>query len=183
MEFFIDLDGTVFDTIDRITTLYNEDYSYYDHFEPIHPDQIHTWNFDELKLSNRKAINFYFNQPRFFNEELKPFPGAASVIQRLKENGHKIIIVSLGQKPNLKLKKAWLRNNLAFDDFIGVDLACHSNKDHINMSGGTFIDDMTINLNKSNASNKICFGSIYDWNTDWNGQRCGTWQDIYNLFK
>lgn len=181
MKLFIDFDGTMVDTIGRICDIYNEDYSFYDKFTPISSDEIKTWNFDELRLANRKAVNLYFNQPRFFNEGLEPMFHACEVINQLHDEGNNIIIVSTGTKPNLKLKKAWLRNHIEFDEFIGIDINVYKNKDHINMNGGIFIDDMTNNLSGSNAERKICFGEKYDWNRDWNGERCASWDDMYEL--
>ena len=183
MRLFVDFDGTIVDTIGRICDIYNEDYSYYDGFVPFRPDEIKTWNFDELKLANRKVINLYFSQPRFFNDELQPMRGACEVLNRIHNNGDQVIIVSSGTKPNLKLKKAWLRNHIEFDNFIGVDIGKHNNKDHIDMRGGVFVDDMTMNLQGSNAMRKICYGQEYDWNVDWKGERCYTWEDIYDAIR
>lgn len=183
MKLYIDFDGTIVDTISRICELYNEDYSYYDGFIPVTSDEIHTWNFDELKLANRKAINMYFNQPRFFNDGLKYMPNACDIINKLHENGCYITIVTTGSIPNLRIKKAWLRNHIQFDEYIGVDINQHKNKDHIDMSDGIFIDDMSNNLKGSNAQRKICFGNEYDWNTDWDGEHCYTWEELYNAVK
>lgn len=181
MKLYIDFDGTIVDTIKRICDIYNEDYSFYNGFTPVHPDEIQTWDFDELKLSNRKAINQYFNQPRFFNEGLEDMFHACDVINQLHDDGHTIIVVSTGSVPNLRLKKAWLKNHIAFDEFIGVDIGTYKNKDHINMKGGVFIDDMTNNLKGSNAMRKICFGHEYEWNKDWRGERCSSWDNIIEL--
>lgn len=177
---YIDFDGVIVDTIRRITELYNEDYMYYDDFEPISPGQIKTWDFDELFLASRKTINLYFNQPRFFNSDLMIMTGAINYIQKLKLNGYEIVVVSLGQRPNLRQKKRWINQNLDYNEFIGVDISVHSNKDHIDMSDGIFIDDMTNNLNNSNAAHKICFGKEYVWNKDWTGDRCYNWEEVYN---
>lgn len=183
VKLYIDFDGTIVDTIMRVCDIYNEDYSFYDNFVPVSPEEIKTWNFDELKLANRKIINQYFTQPRFFNEGLQSQPHAFEVINKLHNDGDSIVVVSSGVAPNLKIKKAWLRNHIEFDDFIGVDLSRHKNKNHIDMKDGIFIDDMTMNLNGSNAIRKICFGEEYDWNSDWKGERCYTWDEIYKLIR
>lgn len=179
MRLFIDFDGTIVDTIERICDLYNEDFSYYDNFEPINSEDIKTWSFQELTFADSSTVNKYFTQPRFFNEYLKEMDDACDVINRLHNNGDTIIIVTTGTAPNLKLKKAWLRNHILFDEFIGVDIQVHRNKDHIDMKGGIFIDDMTQNLKGSNAMYKICFGNKYNWNNDWTGIRCCNWDDVY----
>lgn len=44
------------------------------------------------------------------------------------------------------------------------------------------IDDVSKNLKTSNATHKICFGEIYDWNRNWNGIRYSSWYDIKRMF-
>lgn len=181
MKFYIDFDGTIVDTISRICDIYNEDYSYYDFYEPVRPEDVQTWDFDELKLAKRKTINQYFTQPRFFNDNLKPMPRACDIINKLHDRGDSIIIVSTGSRPNLRLKKAWLRNHIRYNDFIGVDINVHKDKCHVNMKDGIFIDDMTMNLQGSNAMRNICYGNTYAWNADWEGERAKSWDDVYKL--
>ena len=183
MKLYVDFDGTIVDTIGRVCELYNEDYSYYDNFEPVVSDEIKTWDFNELVLSNRKIINMYFTQPRFFHDGLKPYHHACEVLNKIHENGDTIVVVSAGTTPNLKLKKAWLRNHIQFDDFIGVDFSNYKNKNHINMKDGILIDDMSMNLKGSSAMKTICFGREYDWNNDWKGTRCYTWDEVYEHLK
>lgn len=179
MRLFIDFDNTIVQTIRRVCDLYNEDYAFYDSFIPVCPDEITSWNFKELVLANKKNIDLYFTQSRFFNEELVEMRDACDVINRLYDNGDTIFIVSTGTRPNLRLKKAWLRNHIRFTDFLEVDINKYKNKNHIDMKGGILIDDMTLNLNGSNAMKKICFGDKFRWNADWNGERCLTWNDVY----
>ena len=53
----------------------------------------------------------------------------------------------------------------------------YDDKSHIDMSGGVYIDDNMKNLN-TNAKENICFGSIYEWNKDWEGKRCFNWYEV-----
>lgn len=105
---------------------------------------------------------------------------AKEVLDKLKEN-FEITIVSSGYSPNLIAKDIWIRNNLPFCKFIGVNLKEYKDKSHIDMSGGIFIDDSMSNLVTSNAWFNICFGDVYSWNEEWKGIRCYNWNDVYQL--
>lgn len=71
--------------------------------------------------------------------------------------------------------------NHAHVEFIGVDWNEHSDKSHIDMSDGIFIDDSTKNLSTSNARHRILFGEEKGWNRDNKGQfgRCENWLKVY----
>ena len=56
----------------------------------------------------------------------------------------------------------------------------YDDKSCIDMGDGILIDDSAKNLEQSNASLKICFGDIYEWNKTWNGIRLKNWMDIRN---
>lgn len=105
---------------------------------------------------------------------------AKETIDKLK-NEYKIIIVSSGYSPNLLAKEVWIRENLPYCDFIGVNFKEYSNKSHVDMSNGIFIDDSENNLTTSNAELKICFGKKYKWNSNWDGIRCENWLDVYKI--
>ena len=89
-----------------------------------------------------------------------------------------IKIVSHGYSPNLKQKEKWIEKKFPDVEFIGVNLKEHSDKSHIDMSDGLFIDDSAINLVTSNAKETICFGRTYSWNKDWTGKRLQNWAEI-----
>ena len=176
---FLDYDGCVVNTIKKIVDLYNEDFQYYKKFREVNWWEVETWGFDECSCTTREYINTYFNQPRFF-ENLEYMPWARQIIDKLKEY-YKIIIVSCGYSPNLIGKEKWIKENLPFCDFIGVNFKEFSDKSHIDMSNGIFIDDSANNLITSNAELKICFGDEYGWNKNWTGIRCANWYDIWNF--
>ena len=170
----IDIDGVIFDTVATINRLYHEDFKYYDNYEEVDPDDINTWEFAELKLASREYINNYFNQQRFF-DNLILFDGVRYSISALSDK-YKIIFVSMGDSPNLKLKNKWVNDNLPWCEFIGVDFKDHFDKSHINMEDAVFVDDSSKNLFTSNAARKICFGDVKSWNQDWNGERVSNWK-------
>lgn len=101
---------------------------------------------------------------------------AKEVINRLKDR-YEIVIVSMGNCPNLVAKEIWIKEHLSYAKFIGVDFSEYDDKSHINMSDGLYIDDNEKNLN-TNAIENICFGDVYEWNMRWNGKRCFNWTDL-----
>lgn len=179
-DLFIDLDGVCYDTIGRICALYNEDFQYYDGFERIKSEQITSWDFNELRLTTKSYIDYYFCQPRFF-EKLKLMPFVITYIDRLICDGYKVTFISKGEKPNLRLKDIWIKDNLPLCNYIGVPI--HQDKSIIDMGGCIFIDDSISNLSTSNADYKICFGKVYPWNADWEGIRCKDWFNVYKKIR
>lgn len=173
---YLDFDGVIVNTIKTIVSLYNEDFSYYKDYKPVNWWKVKTYDFEECDCANHEIIKQYFNQPRFFNR-LEYMPWAERVITELSEE-YDIKVISAGYSPNLKGKFDWLAKHLPFTSFTGIDMKSHSDKSHIDMSNGIFIDDQTNNLISCNASEKICFGEIYPWNQDWTGTRLSNWQDV-----
>ena len=183
IKLFVDFDGVIVNTIAAICDLYNEDFKYYNDYKYIFPEQIKTWDFEELNCASREYINTYFNQQRFFSK-LKFMPQAYETLRSfaLKDE---VTIVSSGYKPNLKAKEKWCKEYLPFCKFIGVNLKEYKDKSHIDMGGiGTiFIDDSACNLETANAETKICYGEIYPWNKGWRGMHCWDWNMIYHKYK
>ena len=87
-------------------------------------------------------------------------------------------LISDGYSPNLKQKESYIKEWFPFAEFIGVNLKEYSDKAHIDMSDGLFIDDSAKNLITSNAKENICFGEIYSWNKEWTGKRMNNWYEI-----
>ena len=107
---------------------------------------------------------------------------AKEILDELKEI-YKIIIISAGYSPNLYGKSIWIKENLPYCDFIGVNLKQYTDKSHINMQDGIFIDDSFNNLITSNAMFNICFGDEYVWNKNWKGVRCNNWHDVRDFLQ
>lgn len=173
---YVDFDGTLVATIDAITELYNEDFQYYKDFHYVNWWTVNTYGFEECNCAPQGYIDLYFNQPRFFNI-LHFMPWAERAINELSQY-YNIKIVSHGYSPNLRQKEVWIKKRFSFVEFIGVNLKEYSDKAHIDMSDGLFIDDSSKNLFTSNAKDKICFGETYNWNKDWMGKRLYNWAEI-----
>lgn len=178
---YFDFDGTIVNTIKAITLLYNEDFQYYKKFKPINWYDINTLDFKECNCATPEYINTYFNQQRFF-DRLTYMDWAKETLDELKER-YEITIVSAGYSPNLRVKEEWIKENLPYCKFVGVNLKEHKDKSYIDMSDGIFFDDSSANLRTSNALINICFGDVYAWNEDWEGLRCKNWIDIKMLLK
>lgn len=181
MKIFCDFDNTIVNTIATITSLYNEDFKFYDEFLPIKWWEVNSWEFKECNCCTREYINTYFNQPRFFNK-LTYMDWAKETLEELK-NEYEIIIVSMGDTPNLKLKKLWIKENLPYCKFVGVNFKDGNDKSSIDMSEGILLDDSSKNLSTSNVLINVCFGDVCSWNEDWNGIRCNNWNDFKKFLK
>ena len=173
---YLDYDGVIANTIKCIVGLYNEDHRYYPKFIPVDWTTVNTWRFEELSLEPYSNIDKYFSQPRFF-ENIEWMDNAEEVIQRLSEK-YEIKVVSLGTHANLVGKQLWLINNMPYAKFIPVSIDNYTDKKHIDMSDGVFFDDSITNLINSNAAEKVCFGEVYSWNKNWQGERCANWYDV-----
>lgn len=175
---YCDFDNTIVNSIKTICDLYDEDYRYYPNYKYIHWTDIHTWDFEECTCAKSKHIKRYFTQPRFF-EKLEFMDNAKEVLDRLKDK-YKIVIVSIKIQPNLFGKEIWIKDNLSFAKFIGINMEKYKDKSCIDMSDGILIDDEQRYLDNSNANMKICFGDLYEWNEEWKDKRCFNWTELEN---
>ena len=175
----IDIDGTLWNLIRCITDLYNDDFQYYSKFQSIDWQDVKTWDFQELELATPEYINIYFNQPRFF-KTVQLMPYAQEVIDRLSER-YEIIFCSLCYSPNGRGKEAYIKKYFPYAKFINVSMKEYKDKSHIDMHRAVFLDDDVKNLNTCNADIKICYGDIYPWNEEWDGDRCYNWLDFEQL--
>lgn len=171
-----DFDGVIGNTIQCITSLYNEDFKYYENFEPINGEDINTYDFNECKCATHEQILNYFNQPRFF-ERLTLMPWADRVINELTEI-YPVKIISIGTYANLTQKKILIADKFPKVEFIGINVHKFNDKSHIDMNGAIFFDDLSKYLFTSNAAEKVCFGKIYPWNSNWNGKRMNDFMEI-----
>lgn len=173
---YCDFDNTLVNSIKTVINLYNEDYRYYPGYHYIHWTNICTWEFSECSCAKSQDLARYFNQPRFF-DNIGFMDNAKEVLNRLKDK-YEVVVVSMGVAPNLLGKNIWIRDNLPFAGFMGIDMEGYKDKSHINMCDGILIDDEKRYLDSSNAAVKICFGDTYEWNKQWAGKRCYNWYEV-----
>ncbi len=176
---YVDVDNTTINSIKKIVDIWKRKHNGKSDYKPIHWTEINSFDFVELNISKEELLS-YFNSEEFFTD-LDFMDNAKLVLLFFLAKGYKVKFVSMGLNSNLELKKEWLFKDNLFEEaeFIGINLEEYKDKSHIDMSDGILIDDEIRYLNTSNAMEKICFGSIYDWNHDWSGTRCWNWFEVY----
>lgn len=168
-------DNCIVNSIKAICEMYNEDFKYYENYEYVHWSDINTWSFLECKCADHKYISTYFNQERFY-KIVEYMDNAKEALERLSKK-YEIIVCSMGSFANLVGKELWMKKNMPYAKFIGLNFKYHSDKTMVDMSDGIFIDDNMRYLN-TNAKELICFGDKYEWNEDWKGKRCYNWIEL-----
>ena len=179
---YIDLDNTVFSTLDAIIYLYNEEFKYHEGFKEIEHGDVQTYDCSECNLLTKECLNGYFNRSDFYEGTfIETY--FWKVLNLIKKNNWKPVFVTIGSSQNIAAKKAWFKDGVVnhYDaSFIGlVDI---KDKSSVDMSDGIMIDDHPDMLNSSNAAVKICFGK-YGWNKDWEGLRAKNWEEAYKILE
>lgn len=174
---FVDYDGTTVNTIKAICEMYEDEFWAQPGYHHVDWSEIESWEFNELDLASAEHIDNYFNKTEFFKRvEFMPW---ADYILEMLQHYFDIYIISMGSAQNLALKEEWCKEHIPFAKFIGADFADHKDKSSFDMRNGILIDDVYENLNTCNAQKRICFGDKYVWNTDWRGDRCASWIDVW----
>ena len=180
---YIDLDNTVFDTLDTILYLYNEEFKYYEGFKEIEHGDVQTYDCSECNLLTKECLNGYFNRSNFY-EEAYIETYFWKVLNLIKKNNWEPVFVTIGSSQNIAAKKAWLKDGIIDNhyDATFIGLVDVKDKSSVDMSNGIMIDDHPDMLNSSNAAVKICFGE-YGWNKDWEGLRAKNWEEAYKILE
>jgi len=178
---FIDVDGTIIDSIKAFCDTYNELFKNHPNFKKAQWWEVETWNFsDQCPLVHNVedifANELFFKYAEFINGNTK------ETIEKLCYK-YEVVICSIGTLQNIAYKSLWLKENLpCVKEYVFlVNDGCNMDKSIIDMNNSIFIDDVKSNLDSSNAKLKICFGDEYEWNKEWQGIRCCNWTDIYKL--
>lgn len=179
----LDFDGTLVDTVKAYCGYYNEIFKDNKNFKTANPDKVFTWNLgDECPLAIDHCEDM-FGEKGFW-DRLELFPNALETVGDLYSN-IEVAICSIGTKKNLWYKVKWIDEQL---NFLVPNLILLSNKgvvmdkSIIDMKGYVLVDDNEKNLNSSNASLKICYGKVAEWNENWQGLRCEDWKELRKLF-
>lgn len=177
-----DFDNTIVNATKKIVELYDTDFWKYKNYKPIHWTEINTYGFKELNLINEKIVLDYFDDHRFFIN-LEYMENAKEVLDELSSI-YEIHICSLGRKMNLHHKNEWIKKNIPYANFIGVDLSL-GDKSSVDMSGGIVLDDNIEMLHSTNADIKVIYGDIYPWNENniYNYPRCYNWYEFKKFLK
>lgn len=178
LKIYTDIDGTLINSIKKITELYDEDFHLYKNYKKVHWTDINTWGFTELPLANNDIILDYFSDFRFF-KKLEFMDNAKEVLTELSYD-YEIFAPTFGTRQNIRFKEDFLHNNLPFVKLIGIDTSKHDSKSHIDMSDGIFFDDLQKNLEECNSPYPTIFGDEYSWNTPDKFHRTYNWIEAKN---
>lgn len=180
----IDIDDTITDLSDiflKYATLYNKENEIDFKIDKTQwdIDKAFGWNNDDFMKFSKKYLEILLN-------EAKPKKGCVDVINKLREDGNKIVIITARNSEELidpyEFTKNWLElNNIGFDK-----LVVNSNKkeeDCINNKIDVFVDDRLENCEKVYEKLHIpvfLFDSVYNTN-DKNSliERVFSWEEVY----
>ena len=179
----IDFDGTIINATKKIVELYDTDFCKYSNHTPIHWTDINTYEFEELTLINKDIVLDYFDDYRFFID-LEYMENAKEVLDELKDE-YEINICSIGRKRNLYFKYEWIKNNIPYANFIGIDLS-KGDKSSVDMSDYlVMLDDNIDMLHSANIKHKVIYGDELSWNVNniYNYPRCFNWYEFREYLK
>jgi 5'(3')-deoxyribonucleotidase len=181
---FLDFDCTIVDSVKTYCNIYNKIYEDKDGFKEADYNKVNRYDLkDQCPMAAHQEE--IFSSEEFF-KHVEFMADAKEVIERLSKE-YEVIICSIGTLDNISYKSQWIKNNLGF--IKNIILICNSvekggirtDKSIVDMKNAIFIDDHADNLESSNAELKICFGKEYEWNRNWQGQRCFSWREVENL--
>lgn len=178
---FVDMDGTLIDSISACCEVYNHFFNRRSGFVEAKPENAFTWNMKEI-FPLITDINILFGSEMFF-EVAKPLDSDTLPVLRDLSKSYNLICCSIGVPDNVRLKPLFLQNNFPMITsaiWLQSDI-CKMDKSMVNMNSAIFLDDVFTNLHSSNANVKIVVGKEYEWNKDWTGTRCETWKQIGEL--
>ena len=182
---YLDCDNTLTNSTRAFCETYNIIYRYHKNFVPAQWELVQKWNFEDQCgcLNDSADVLEIFEDPILFQFLKLINTNTYEVIRELNEK-YQIIIASIGTPKNLSLKSLYLKETLPFikDYILLYNDGCKMNKEIIQMnySDSIFIDDVTTNLDSSNAINKFIFGHLYPWSETNNYHRLWNWTDIAN---
>lgn len=181
IKLFLDLDNTVTNSTRAFCSTFNHLYKYKEGFVPAQWDKVEKYNFScqcNLLKTQRDVLEI-FEDPIFFKKLRLINDNTYEIVRKLSEK-YQIIVTSIGTPRNLARKTEYLEENLPFiKDYILLNNGnSKMDKSVVQMSEGILLDDVASNLLSSNATRKICFGKIYEWNADWDGERCFDWTEV-----
>ena len=176
---FIDIDGTIINTIDAYCSVYNELYINHPKFKTAESTLVNQYNLKDHCPLVENVLRI-FEQPLFFKFARLINDNTYEVLEKLNKK-YKPIICSIGTPRNIALKAIWLEEKLPFiKDYVLITKSdCKIGKGIVNMEGSVFLDDLPENLVSSNANKKLLFGEIYPWNLGWDSrEHCLDWSEV-----
>jgi len=179
LNIFLDLDQTVYKSINRFISIYNKTYD-----KCAIASKVRKWDLsDQCEFEYVGEIEGIFARGDFY-EDIELFEGSIEVINKLKKE-HSIKFVSIGTCNNVINKIR--ATNLLFPDVSQIMLIKNSNmfgKEDIDMRNSILLDDHSANLISSNAEYKILFephSYRMEYNESWKGLVVKNWKEFEEL--
>jgi len=161
MNVFIDCDGVMWRSVERLTEMLNEKYGM-----NVDWRTVQLWNLTDKFPTNNKEVESLFNEV-FFNR-IYFMPEFKNVLSKIKLLGHNAIAVTIGNHINLSEKMRVISEIPEISTTLCINFKdIKMDKSLINMGYSIFIDDSIRNINSSNARIKILFadeGIPTEWN-------------------
>ncbi len=182
---YVDYDGVIYDTITALAELYNEDFKYYEDFQPASVSNLHKYDMSDMcPLATHEQIIHYFSTAHLYNNYHARLLNS-NIVNALTKMGYTLTCVTIGTIANLRIKQQWL-NQLSLQNLVGFNENTED-KSEFDMSDGILIDDSWKNLVTSNAKYKIHFGTTKDWDKEFEAMaitddyiQCDDWAEIFN---
>lgn len=180
VKLFVDMDGVVLQSVETVCRIYNMLYKHHPKFIPANPNLVKTWSMKEAIPLCDNIEDLFENELFFMFVEM--MPNAKEVLLELNDK-YDIHIISIGTLTNVAQKALYIKNELPFikNVILLSNQGCKMGKDKIVMDEGIMIDDHQANLTNPTCSLPICFGKKFQWNSDFMGIRCETWDDVRKL--
>lgn len=171
MNYYVDFDETLVQSTKAVLSILNKKYG-----TNFKPTDVKKWDYSDcFPNMNIEYIEKIFESDEFF-ENLEFIEGAKEWLENHLED---VTIITKGSLKNIIQKVTFFeKQNINIKSFIGLSL--DKSKRHIDMTNNVFIDDVSENLNESNATYKILFRNIpnVDWNKDWKGKVITKWEQM-----
>ena len=184
---YLDVDGTITDSISAYCKAYNYYYRQYPKFKEANPSLVQTWNMEDqcslaVEIYGNSGVERLFASDKFFSELQFIDEYTYDVLEELNEK-YKIIICSVGTPLNISKKALWIEKNLPFiKNFMYLGL--ETKKYNYIPEKSIFIDDYDKYLIPSISKRPICFVQReFEWNRNWNGEKVYNWLEILDLLK
>ena len=171
----IDIDNVINNLAETLLKVFNEDTGQNVKLSDIKSYYIERWV--DSKYSDK--ITALFADKRVW-KQISLIDNSRNFIQKLVEDGHRIIFVTATDPSNIAKKFSWLSRNFPFIDIKRNLVMIHTKQ--LLSELDVLVDDYENNLIDSNYS-KILLN--YPWNNGINDDRygiirCNDWREIYN---
>ena len=186
---FIDVDGTVINSLSAMCIWYNHAYQFHPNFKPAISSEIYEWNAGgQMPLLQKGDIELMFASDLFF-QVVEPIKNSREVIERLTATDEfDCVFASIGSSANIGNKTKYLEKVFPFVSSHIMLVKNGSNvkmdKTILNGEGTVLIDDHIDNLKTARVTYPILFkenGIDKEWNQGWNGLIATSWLEVEDI--